>query len=163
MSSINLSSSASSTSNKLVFILFEFLFSDSPSFIRYSSSELLSVRCISSPSFLMIIPSSSPIALKTLSNSSSDKSLSDKSKNSSSSSSSNSVDSSSPNGTSKSNSTSVSTKLSASVSSTSASKLTSNSSCSDRDSFTNWLISSFMVEASIPFAFSAIASSTCFI
>ena len=137
--------------------------SDSPSFTRYSVSASLSVKWISSPSFLTMIPSSSPIALNTFRISSSDASV--KSIGLSSSESMSMSVSTSISTSSVSSSTSISTSISTSSVSTSASTSVSKStsSCSERDSFTNWLISSFIVEWSIPFAFSAIASSTFFI
>ena len=154
-------SSKSMSMSSLIFIFFVFDFSfDSPSLTRYSWSALLSVKWISSPSFLTMIPSSSPIALNTLRISSSEASVKSIGLSSESMS------------MSKSKSMSISSALSASISTSTSSvsssmststSTSSSSSCSDRDSFTNWLISSFIVEASIPFAFSAIASSTFFI
>ena len=135
--------------------------SDSPSLTRYSESVSLSVKWRSSPSFLTMMPSSSPIALNTFKISSSEALRKSIGSSDSSSTSSNSMSISEKSSSSASSSSPAGFKLSSSSESSSASN--SNSSCSERDSFTNWEISSFIVDWSIPFAFSAIASSTCFI
>ena len=125
-------------------------------------------------SFFTMIPSSSPIALNTFKTSSSDapvRSTVSSSMSISSSSMSNSSSSSSPMSNSSSSisdssssmpisSSSISNSSSAPASSMSTSSSSSSTStCSLRDSFTNSLISSFMVERSTPFTFSCRASS----
>ena len=125
-----------------------------------------------SSSFFTMIPSSSPIALNTFKTSSSDapvrstvsSSMSISSSSiSNSSSSSMSISSSSMSISSSSmpiSSSSISNSSSAPASSMSTSSSSSSTStCSLRDSFTNSLISSFMVERSTPFTFSCRASS----
>ena len=146
----------------------------------YSVSVLLSVKWMLSPSLTTIIPSSSPIALNTFINSLGLAPVMSSGGNSSSL----SVGTSAPiiaviSNSPPSGSTSISTSsipalssvstVSSSIPSTSS---VSSSSCSckdffdlepNNDSFTSSLISSFIVEASIPFAFSLIASSIDFI
>ena len=156
--SLNKSATIASKSEFSSSLTLDFVF-DSPSLIMYSLSESLSVSWISSSSFVTIIPSSSLIALKTFKISSSDAPVKSIGVSSESMSSSISI---SPSMSSSSASISMSIS-SSSEAGISISASTSTSSCSERDSFTNWLISSFIVEASIPFAFSAIASSTFFI
>ena len=147
----------------------------SPIWILYSTSASVSSRLIISPSFLMIIPSWSPIALKTFKISSSEafvKSIGSSSSSSivGNSNSSSNESSSSSNSSSIGNSLSSSSSSSISVSSSSCSpsslsmyESNSESSSVSKDSFTNSLISSFIVEASIPFAFSETTFSKLFI
>ena len=126
-----------------------------------------------SPSFLMIIPSLSPIALNTLNTSAIGAFVMSNGGISTLSVGTSVLTSVETSVSSPSGDISASTSISApsSSSSTCGNAASASSPCSRtffffgvfKDSLTNSLISSFIVEASIPFAFSLIASSIVFI